>query len=425
MVGLLLWRADPQAVAHSIAEARPIPAILAFGLALLTLVLSALRWRSFLKPLGFHLSTGPLIRLYFVGVFFNAFLPTGIGGDAYKATRLRGGVGARPRSFASVLLDRIAGVAGLALLALAGALFLLGERRHGAVINTTVGLALAGLLGCGLLVAVGSARRRRGGTPTDAAGLRGWLSSLMTSISTTGLDDGAATVGLGYGIVTAGMIVGTHALLASALGISVPLPALAGIAFLSVVVVVLPLTINGLGAREATYVWALTAFGIGHSQALAFAFLVLAVLLASSAVGGVVYLLAGGEMGSRESGAADGPAGSSQPELGRDGIHEPNDHGLGVINGSPASRQDGVREPPDEDLAPPQQVHGGVPGSRQTLGSPLGSAEPLRETDAKAGAGAFRDPRVSEIATPAFRTQADETTEQGNELGAGPMEELR
>ncbi len=364
LVGLLLWRADPRAVVHSIAQARPVPVTLAFGLALLTLVVSALRWRSFLNPLGFRLPSGALIRLYFVGAFFNAFLPTGIGGDAYKATRLRGGVGARPRSFASVLLDRIAGVVGLALLALAGAFVLLAERRHGAVINTTVGLALAGLLGCGLLVAIGPRRRERAG-PSDATGLRGWLRLLLTSMSSAGLEDRAAVLGLGYGIVTAGMIVGTHALLADALGVSVPLPALAGIAFLSVVVVVLPVSINGLGVREATNVWALTAFGVGHGQALAFAFLILGVLLASSAVGGVVYLLAGGEVGSSEGVAAEGPAWSGESELGQYGIHEPNDgHGLGWINGGPAPRQDGVDEPPDEDLVSPEQALGGVPSSR-------------------------------------------------------------
>src|SRR5919109_3500352 len=51
-------------------------------------VASALRWRAYLDVLDLPLRYGSLFRLYFVGVFFNAFLPTGLGGDAYKAVRL-------------------------------------------------------------------------------------------------------------------------------------------------------------------------------------------------------------------------------------------------------------------------------------------------------------------------------------------------
>ncbi len=299
-MALLLWRADPTAVFHEVAQARPLPLVAAFGLTLVVLVVSAFRWRSFLEPLGHRLSAGPLVRLCFVGAFFNAFLPTGVGGDAYKATRLRGEVGALIRAFASVLLDRAAGVVGLALLALVGAAVLVAEGHHSPVITTSVMLALAGVLGSSLLVVVGHVRRKRGdaASPDAAIPTRLWgrLRLLLTSLVDSGLELRAATVGLAFGVVTATLIVGTHALVAFSLGISVSVWALALSSFLAVVVVVVPFTINGLGIREATYVWSLTAFGVPHDQAFAFAFLILGLLLASSAVGGVVYLVAGGEV---------------------------------------------------------------------------------------------------------------------------------
>ena len=61
----------------------------------------------------------------------------------------------------------------------------------------------------------------------------------------------------------------------------------------------LPFSVNGLGFREAAYVWCLASYGIGHDRALAFALLVLTVTLASSVVGGIVYALAGGEVPDR------------------------------------------------------------------------------------------------------------------------------
>jgi hypothetical protein len=44
---------------------------------------------------------------------------------------------------------------------------------------------------------------------------------------------------------------------------------------------------------QAAYVWCLGTYGVGHDRALAFALLVLAVTLASSAMGGIVYAVAG------------------------------------------------------------------------------------------------------------------------------------
>jgi hypothetical protein len=58
----------------------------------------------------------------------------------------------------------------------------------------------------------------------------------------------------------------------------------------------LPLSINGLGFREGAYIWALGRFGVDHDLALAFALLILAALLLTSLVGGLVYVIFGGEV---------------------------------------------------------------------------------------------------------------------------------
>src|SRR5258708_40333814 len=63
-----------------------------------------------------------LLRLYFVGTFFNSFLPSGIGGDAYKAVRIGRARGGIASAFASVFLDRFAGFIGLSGLGLLGAI---------------------------------------------------------------------------------------------------------------------------------------------------------------------------------------------------------------------------------------------------------------------------------------------------------------
>jgi hypothetical protein len=49
-----------------------------------------------------------------------------------------------------------------------------------------------------------------------------------------------------------------------------------------------------VGIREAGWVWVLESQGVTSAQATGYAFLVLGIYLASSAVGGLVYLLRGG-----------------------------------------------------------------------------------------------------------------------------------
>ena len=47
-------------------------------------VLSAVRLNRFFSSIGLQLSQTYNLRLYYVGMFYNLFLPGGIGGDGYK-----------------------------------------------------------------------------------------------------------------------------------------------------------------------------------------------------------------------------------------------------------------------------------------------------------------------------------------------------
>lgn len=81
------------------------------------LVVRAYRWLLLLRGLGVTMPFSRLVRLYFVGHFFNAFLPTGFGGDVMRVVEVtryvRGDVAA-----GTVLIDRLTGLLMLFVLAL-------------------------------------------------------------------------------------------------------------------------------------------------------------------------------------------------------------------------------------------------------------------------------------------------------------------
>lgn len=82
---------------------------------------SARRLLSFFHAEGFMVKPSENLRLYFIGMFYNFFIPGGVGGDAYKVYALhKAHRWPVKRLSAAVLLDRASGLS--AILVLAGVL---------------------------------------------------------------------------------------------------------------------------------------------------------------------------------------------------------------------------------------------------------------------------------------------------------------
>lgn len=105
------------------------PLLLA-GLCLVPAVLiTFVRWYLLVRALDLPLAPRDALRLGLVGYFFNSLLPGAIGGDVVKAAALVRTQDRRTAAVASLLFDRVLGLAGLAVLVvLSGGLFtLLGD----------------------------------------------------------------------------------------------------------------------------------------------------------------------------------------------------------------------------------------------------------------------------------------------------------
>ena len=294
IIALLVLRSDVRAIGRAIAGSDPVSIGLAFVLLMGLLAASALRWEVFLRSLDVELAPGPTLRLTFVGAFFNAFLPTGVGGDAYKAIRVRGRDIPLSKTLASVLLDRIVGIVCLAAFGLVAATMRLTAGDSGPLIPLGALVSLGILAVAGLLVGFGE-RLFRPGRATWF-GLRPRLQRTAQALREAGSHPRSVRLGILWGMLTQVLGIAAHLALARALGLSISLAALTLGVLLATVAATAPITINGLGVREGAWVWILGRYGVGAVDALAYALLVLAMSLASSAVGGIVYAAAGGEV---------------------------------------------------------------------------------------------------------------------------------
>ena len=113
-------------------------------------MLSALRWQKVLTP--WRSPPLPrLIRHYLAGQFVSNVLPTTIGGDVLRVSRLSRDTGESPGTFASVVLERLTGWLVLPVITIIGFAVNPGLRHLGTATRVALALAVGTLL---LLVAV-------------------------------------------------------------------------------------------------------------------------------------------------------------------------------------------------------------------------------------------------------------------------------
>ena len=124
---------------------------LAVLLQVLALLIGAFRWHMLLSLQGVPYSVAQIIRAFFIGAFFNNFLPSTTGGDVYRIYHIHSEKHGPAAAFSPVITERIFGLATLLLIASTAFAF---YDSNNPIINQ-VGYAAAGfLIGIGLFLAM-------------------------------------------------------------------------------------------------------------------------------------------------------------------------------------------------------------------------------------------------------------------------------
>jgi glycosyltransferase 2 family protein len=293
LTAYILWRSHPREVLAAMAGADWRPMAIAVALVLVDRALMACRWLLLLciiDPVD-RPRFGEVMRIFFVSTFVGTFLPASVGGDAvraYSMTRLK----VRGRdAVASVFMDRMLGVASI--LVMAGVGLLLARDLAG---NRTIvaSLAVAAAACIGTLVVIFSDRAARFAGAAIAvlpARLRDVGNGLLASIRRYSSYHGQlGTVLLGSMAVQTLRIVQAY-FLGRGLGIAAP-PA-AYFAFVPVILLVmlLPVTFNGIGTSQAAFVWFFGRVGVAAASAFALSVLFVALGVVGNLPGGLLYAI--------------------------------------------------------------------------------------------------------------------------------------
>jgi uncharacterized protein (TIRG00374 family) len=296
MLAVLIWRIPPIEGDEVIPEmnARTLTWLgLAAALTLAGLVLSAMRWQRVLEVLGLEAKLSRLLSHYLAGQFVSNVLPTTIGGDVLRVSRLSRETGESPKTFASVVLERLTGWLVLPVISVVGFLVNPPLQDLGRATQVAIGLAFATLLAlCILLYAV--ADQRIGGRFEAKDGWRRFASAVHLGVARMRQQPSAAAhvliVGFAYQLV----LVLAAVAAAQALGVR-PAGLTALLAFFPAVAIaqVLPIGISGLGVREGAFILFLDPLGVEAQDAIALGLLLYLLNLGVSLLGAPAFAMGG------------------------------------------------------------------------------------------------------------------------------------
>jgi len=293
LTAYILWRSHPREVLAAMAGADWRLIAIAVALVLVDRALMAYRWLLLLCIID-PADRPPLaevMRIFFVSTFVGTFLPASIGGDAvraYSMTRLN----VRGRdAVASVFMDRILGVASILVMAAVG-LLLARDLAGNRTIVLSLAVAAAACAGT-LAVIFSDAAARLAGVVIAAMPerVRGFGEGLLASIRRYSSYHAQLTSVLLGSLAVQTLRIAQAYFLGRGLGMASPLATYFAFVPVILLVMLLPVTFNGIGTSQAAFVWFFGRVGVPSPSAFALSVLFVALGVVGNLPGGLLYAL--------------------------------------------------------------------------------------------------------------------------------------
>ncbi len=227
---------------------------------------------------------------FWLGLFANNFLPSGIGGDVARVLRLRGKALPADSLVASSLVDRIFGLLGVLSMGLA-ALTIDGLPVEPST-QTFFVVVLVVML-TGVLVLFSSPFGRLVEHLAKSRPESGLLGFLLRTVRDMRVYRGHLFLlisALVLSVILQAMVIVSYWLIAKALGVNVGLSVFFVVVPILFLILTIPVAFGGLGLRESSLVTLLGWYGVPAEPALAIGLVYLILLLVQTMPGGLVLL---------------------------------------------------------------------------------------------------------------------------------------
>lgn len=289
LLGALLYVVELDALWRVVLQARGDLLLLMFLAMIGERLFAAWRWLLLLRVVEPGLGYWPVLRITLISNYLGTFLPGGVGIEVLRVWGLSRHTADLPLALSSVVVERLCGL--LALLSMIALGLLLAPIAMPYAIDLVIGAGLLGIAAAGVGLAHPRPRRivRRILALPRLARLRTALVGLERRIDAYLRQPRSLALALVLAFAFQGLRVLTVGLGAAALGIAVDPVLLAVIVPTTILVALAPISLGGLGPREATYVGLLGLAGVAAAPALVLALLREAMNLATALPGAILY----------------------------------------------------------------------------------------------------------------------------------------
>lgn len=295
LISYVIYSAGPYKIWNEIKNINLLFFLIVILITIVKVGVSAKKWQILLKAKGEIKDFLHVWKIYYIGTFFNLFLPTNVGGDVVKAHKMSKVSKNSIEAYSSVFMERFTGVIAIFGLAIVATTLYFSELPTDILFIIYVvflPLIILSFLMIWKDSIVDKFKKliKRIFKNFNPFSIKEKLIKLYSSINLYTKKKKTIGYALIISFVFHTMLILTNYILALSIGIDIPIHYFFIFIPITAILLFLPISIRGFGVREVLYAYFFTQVGTTTAQAVSLSFLVQLLGIISSLIGGFIYL---------------------------------------------------------------------------------------------------------------------------------------
>lgn len=279
LLGWLFDNIDTTTALTYLKTFNPAYLLFVFVLSILGLFISTEKWRLLLVATEQKPAFFALLRLFWIGAFFNNFLPGRTGGDVVRAYGITRKAQDKTSATITVIVDRalnLIALIGIALLAIIWSPQIIPEDMRNNILMSGTILSGLGILATGLFFLIARKMQQ--------------LNSIVLFVKKLAQKPIHLTMVIGLAFVYQTTMILSNYAIALGLGFKLAPSTFFVIIPLTALATMLPISLNGWGLREGAYALSFQTLGVIPELAITLSVVAALCMVAVSSIGGVFYM---------------------------------------------------------------------------------------------------------------------------------------
>ncbi len=287
LIILVFSKLDLKSVLNFIKDSNILLLLFSLSLHFVGALLGSSRWKVLLNTYGIDISQRDLYKLYMIGSFFNAFLPTSVGGDAVRMVKVYSLTEKRAQAVTSVFIERFIGMLVLYIISFLTFIFYFGLKEHKEILFIIVFLLFSSIA---FIIFIWAPIFKIFLKIIPWNLLKDKLEKVRNSIKLLSKERKGLLKVFLYTFLLQINVVFYFFVISLAIKIRFPILYFFILIPIILTLTMLPITIGGIGLREGGFVLLFTKFGVQPEKALTLSMLGYFISLIFAGLGGLVYI---------------------------------------------------------------------------------------------------------------------------------------